>query len=61
SGGIGRVTLPVGEQINLGQIAAQARKGDQLVIEIKRVQRQNFKKDVEDFAVTTRFINIPLN
>lgn len=61
SGGIGRVTLPVGEQINLSAIAAQARKGDQLVIEIKKVQRQNFRKEVEDFAISTRFINIPLN
>ncbi len=61
SGGIGRVTLPVGEQINLASISAQARKGDQLVIEIKRVQRQNFKGDVEDFPVSQRFINIPLN
>ncbi|MFT6866507.1 MAG: gliding motility-associated protein GldM [Cyclobacteriaceae bacterium] len=61
SGGIGRVTLPVGEQINLASIAAQARKGDQLVIEIKRVQRQNFKGDVEDFPISQRFINIPLN
>ncbi|MFY0599188.1 MAG: gliding motility protein GldM [Cyclobacteriaceae bacterium] len=61
SGGLGRVTIPVGEKVNLGAIAAQARKGDALVIEIKRVQRQNFRKDTEDFPVRSRFITIPLN
>ena len=61
SGGIGRNTMQVGETINLSAIAAQARKGDQLVIEIKKVQRQNFRKEVEDFGNFQRFINIPLN
>jgi gliding motility-associated protein GldM len=61
SGGIGRATIQVGETINLATIAAQARKGDQLVIEIKKVQRQNFRKEVEDFGSFQRFINIPLN
>ncbi len=61
SGGIGRNTMQVGETINLSAIAAQARKGDQLVIEIKRVQRQNFRKEVENFGNFQRFINIPLN
>ncbi len=36
------------------------RKGDQLVIEIKKVQRQNFRKQVEDFKKFQRFINISL-
>ncbi|REE00496.1 type IX secretion system motor protein PorM/GldM [Marinoscillum furvescens] len=61
SGGIGRRTITVGQTANLGQLTAQARKGDQLVIEIKKVQRQNFRKDVENFGNFNRFINISLN
>jgi len=61
SGGIGRRTITVGETANLSAITAQARKGDQLSIEITKVQRQNFRKDVEDFKNYNRFINISLN
>lgn len=61
SGGIGRKTITVGAQANLGALTAQARKGDQLVIEIKKVQRRNFRKEVEDFGNFNRFINISLN
>lgn len=61
SGGLGRKTITVGEQVNLAPLMAQARKGDQLNIEIKKVQRQNFKGDVEDFGNFQRFINISLN
>ena len=62
SGGLGRRTIRQGERINLGPIAAQARKGDQLVIEIKKVQRQNFRGQVEDFPISkaNSFINISL-
>ncbi|MEL7006692.1 MAG: GldM family protein, partial [Bacteroidota bacterium] len=62
SGGLGRRTIRQGERINLGPIAAQARKGDQLVIEIKKVQRQNFRGKVEDFPISksNSFINISL-
>lgn len=61
SGGIGRKTIQAGEVVDLTAIAAQARKGDQIVIEIKKVQRQNFKKEVEDFGNFRRFVNISLN
>lgn len=61
SGGLGRKTINVGETANLGPLMSQARKGDQLNIEIKKVQRQNFRGDVEDFGSFTRFINISLN
>ena len=62
SGGRGMATARAGNRINLGQIAPNARKGDQIVIEIKKVQRKNFKGDVEDFPITgNRFINITLN
>ncbi|MEQ8469986.1 MAG: gliding motility protein GldM [Marinoscillum sp.] len=60
SGGIGRASITTGPDVNLGPIASQARKGDQLVIEIKRVQRQNFRKDVEDFGNFNRIVSIPL-
>ena len=61
SGGIGRGSIRGGEQINMAQIAANARKGDQISIEIKRVQRQNFRGQVEEFNRFQKFINIPLN
>ena len=60
SGGLGRGSIRSGERVNLSSITRNARKGDQLVIEIKKVQRQNFRKQVEDFNRFTRFINISL-
>lgn len=60
SGGIGRASVTTGPDVNLGPIASQARKGDQLVIEVKRVQRQNFRNDVEDFGNFNRIVSIPL-
>lgn len=62
SGGIGRKVVRGGGRIDLRQIAAQARKGDQLVIEIKKVQRKNFRGDIEDFPISrsSSFISIPL-
>ncbi len=60
SGGIGRKSITSGPQVNLGAIASQARKGDNLVIEVKRVQRQNFRGDVEDFKNYNRIITVPL-
>lgn len=38
-----------GPDINLADIAGQARSGDAIVIDIKQVQRRNFKGEVEDF------------
>ncbi|WP_258099523.1 type IX secretion system motor protein PorM/GldM [Marinoscillum pacificum] len=60
SGGIGRASVTSGPDVNLGPIAAQARKGDNIVVEVKRVQRQNFRGDVEDFNNFNRIITIPL-
>ncbi len=57
SGGLGRGVYKGGGQVNIG---SGGRKGDQLAIEIKKVQRQNFRKQVEDFQKFTRYINIPL-
>jgi gliding motility-associated protein GldM len=61
SGGLGRTVVRSNNTANLGQIAASARKGDVLSIEIKKVQRQNFKKQVEDFPRYNKFIQITLN
>lgn len=58
SGGLGRGSVRAGERVNLRGMSG--RKGDQLSIEIKKVQRQNFRKQVEDFKKFQRFINISL-
>lgn len=61
SGGLVRQSIQgAGNGINLAAIASQARKGDQLAIEIKRVQRQNFRGQVEEFNRFQRYINITL-
>ncbi len=60
SGGLGRGSIRAGAKVNLGTVARSARKGDQLVIEIKKVQRRNFRKQVENFNRFQRYINISL-
>lgn len=60
SGGLARASWRSGRQVNLSQNVRNPRKGDQIVIEIKKVQRQNFRKQVEDFPRFTRFITVPL-
>ena len=50
-----------GESLKISQLAGQARPGDNLVIETKKVQRQNFRKKVEDFNnFSGKFITIPI-
>jgi len=58
TGGLARGSARFGEKINLRNM--KGRKGGQIAIEIKTVQRQNFRNQVEDFQKHTRFINIPL-
>lgn len=60
SGGIARGSIRGGQQVNMSQIAANARKGDAIVIEVKRVQRMNFKGDIEEFGQFNKFITISL-
>lgn len=62
SGSIGRAVVRGGSRVDLRKIASQARKGDQLVIEIKKVQRKNFRGEIEDFRISrsSSFISIPL-
>ncbi len=48
--------------VNIAQIAGQARAGDAIVIEIRKVQRANFRNEVEDFNnFSPRIISIPIN
>lgn len=44
-----QVIRPSGPDVNLSQLAGQARSGDAIVIEVKKVQRRNFKNETEDF------------
>jgi gliding motility-associated protein GldM len=48
-----------GPQADLSSLAAVAREGDRLYIEVKGVQRQNFQGKVEDVNMT-RIFNVPL-
>lgn len=53
---------PKGPDVNLSAFAGQARSGDAIVIEVKKVQRRNFKGDVEDFPnYGPRVLNIRIN
>jgi len=51
-----------GKDVNIAQIASQARSGDNIVVEIKKVQRANFRNEIEDFNnFAPRFLTIPVN
>ncbi|SMD35428.1 gliding motility-associated protein GldM [Reichenbachiella faecimaris] len=53
---------PKGPDLNLSSLASQAREGDALVIEVKKVQRRNFKGDIENFPnFGPRIITIRIN
>ena len=59
----GRGVLPtqtVGESINTSQMRSQAKSGDIIVIEIKQVQRMNFKNQIEEFTKYERIIIVPI-
>jgi gliding motility-associated protein GldM len=48
----------------IGQVpefAGLAQPGDRILIEVKKVNRTNFMKQVEDVSIPTTIINIPLN
>jgi gliding motility-associated protein GldM len=50
-------------QASLGNLRGQAQAGDRYVIEVKKVQRKNFREQIEDVPVPTSqsIIIIPLN
>ena len=50
-----------GPDVNIGQLAGQARAGDNIVVEVRKVQRANFRNEVEDFNnYAPRFLTIPV-
>ena len=51
-----------GPDVNIAQIAGAARSGDAIVVEIRKVQRANFRNEIEDFNnFSPRIISIPIN
>jgi len=59
---IGKASLS-NQTANLGRLMSQAKSGDRLVIEVKKVQRANFRNEIEEvpLSASERFINVPLN
>ncbi len=49
------------ETINLAQALQSAKAGDRLVIEVTKVQRMNFKGQIENVSINDNTFNIPLN
>jgi gliding motility-associated protein GldM len=49
------------QKVNLNSIAALAKPGDRLVIEIKKIERLNFKEEIESVDIGTIIKTIPLN
>ncbi|WP_020526132.1 gliding motility protein GldM [Flexithrix dorotheae] len=48
-------------KVNLTDLASKARPGDRIVIEIKKVQRKNFRDQMEGVAGVSEIFTIPLN
>jgi gliding motility-associated protein GldM len=46
---------------DIGQLAQQAEAGDRYLIQVNKVQRRNFKGEIEDVNVGEVFVEIPLN
>lgn len=49
------------ESVNIASFASVAKPGDRIVVEIKKVQRMNFKGAIENVGIKESFVNIPLN
>lgn len=66
---LARGSRPIGkaqlknQSANLGRLMSQAKAGDRLVIEVKKVQRANFRNEIENvpLSASEKFINVPLN
>ena len=50
-----------GPDADLRDFAAQAKPGDRVVIEVTKVQRMNFKKEIIDVPMGTKTFTVPLN
>ncbi|WP_109833005.1 type IX secretion system motor protein PorM/GldM [Reichenbachiella versicolor] len=61
----GRAVVPMkttSPNVNLSRLASQARSGDAIVIEIKKVKRKNFQGKIEDFPnFSPKILNIRIN
>lgn len=51
----------VSGQVNVGSLASQAEKGDKYIITVNRVERRNFKGEIEEVSVGNKNFTIPLN
>ena len=49
------------ESLAVGTMMQKAKEGDRVVVEVKQVQRMNFRGQVENVNVGSVFFNIPLN
>ena len=64
---LGRGSRPVdqftstSQTVNLSRFAQKARPGDRIVVEVKKVQRMNFRNQIEDVRMGTEVFTIPLN
>lgn len=56
---VGNVTG--GGSVNIGSLAQQASAGDRYVIVVKKVERKNFKGEIESVDVGEVIVNLPLN
>jgi gliding motility-associated protein GldM len=50
-----------GPDVDLRRFAAKAKAGDRIVIEVSKVQRMNFRKEVIDVPMGTPIFNVQLN
>lgn len=51
----------VSGNVNIGQLASQAEAGDRLLITINKVERKNFKGEIEEVSIGEMTFQIPLN
>ena len=54
-------TITNKQEISLGEFAALAQSGDRIVIEVKKVERLNYKNEIETVNIGTVVHNIPIN
>jgi hypothetical protein len=48
------------EQANMASIAQEARPGDRILLDVKKVVRKNFRDAVEPVKIGDVFVNLPI-
>jgi hypothetical protein len=48
------------QKVNLNAFVSQGKPGDRIVIDVKKVQRMNFRNQVEDVNIGSSVHQIPL-